>query len=630
MKYHFSEEVQKVQRLPPIRFGVFEVDVQSGELRRQGTRVKLQEQPFQALALLLEHPGKVLTREEFQKKLWPNNTFVDFDRGLNKAINRLREALGDDADNPRFIETLPQRGYRFIAPVQSPPAPHPAIPEHSPSRRRWYVAGAGMLLAVGLVALAANVGGVLDRLMPQRVRPRITSLVVLPLANLSADPAQMHFSDAMTDELIGAIASISSLRVISRTSSMQYKDAHKSLPAIARELGVDAVVEGTVLRSGGRVRITVQLIEARDDHHLWSGKYERDLNDILQLQGEVAQAIAEQIQSKVENRPLTQIDRARRVSPEAYDTYLEGVYFLNKGTERLDKSVELFSHAIELDPGYAPAYAGLSESYAYLGIFGLRPPSEVYPKARAAAMKALELNETVSEAHQTLADVKKLYDWDWVAAEQEYVRAIALKPSNSLAHGQYADYLSRMGRHGEAVAEATRARETDPLSAARSAFLGLILYRARRYDDAMRACRKAIELDPGLPNTYWFLALALEQKGDFSSAITQLEKAVSLSKAPIYRALLGHAHALAGDRSTALSVVSQLKALSKQHYVSSLDIAVIYTGLGDRDSAFAWLEKAYQERASRLGELPDPVFDILRSDPRFQDLMRRLGLPGSA
>ncbi len=609
----------------PIRFGVFDVDLHSGELRRQGVKVKLQQQPFQALVMLLERPGEVVTREELRKKLWPAQTFVDFDRGLNKAINRLREALGDDADNPRFIETLPQRGYRFIAPVEAQldlrvqPSEGSGLATTS-SARRWLLASAVMVLAIPLLTF----GLLRDRLLP-RTAPRIESVAVLPLQNLSAEPGQEYFTDGMTDELITQLAKIGSVRVISRTSSMQYKGVRRSLPAVARELNVDAIVEGTVLRSGERVRITAQLIRARDDRHLWAESFERDVHDVLTLQGEVAQAVARQIQVKLTAEQQTTLARARPVNPQAHEAYLKGNYFLRP--DRLDKSIEFFNQAIALDPGYAQAYAGLSLANVYLGIFGLIPSGEAYPPAKVAAMKALELDETLAEAHNALADVKKGYDWDWAGAETEYKRALELNPSDALAHSWYADYLSKMRRHEEAVAEARRARELDPISASRTAVLGMFLYRAHRYDEAIETCYKALELDPNYPNAFWFLALAREQKRELPQAIAALEKAASTSNTPLFRALLGHAYALAGERAKALSALDELKALSRRRYVSPLDIALVHTGLGDRDSAFQWLEKAYQERTMRIQELPEPHFDSLRSDPRYKDLIRRIGLP---
>ncbi len=617
-----------------IRFGVFEVDLRAGEFRKQGLKVKLQEQPLQVLAMLLERPGEVVTREELQKKIWPGNTFVDFDHGLDKAINKIRQALSDSADSPRFIETLPRRGYRFMAPVESARAhlrvrPTEGLHPGTSLLKRRLIASAVPLLAILFLSLGLNVGRLRDRFLSRRQQPRIQSLAVLPLQNLSGDPAQEYFADGMTDELITEVAKVIPLRVISRTSIMQYKGALKPLPTIARELDVDAVVEGAVVRSGLKVRVTAQLIRARDDRLLWSEKYERDLSDVLALQSEVAHAIAGQIRVNLNAQEQTSLARPRLVNPQAYEAYLKGTFFRNKLTEEgLDKSVGFFTQTIELDPGYAQAYAGLSESYVYLGIFGFRPSGVVYPKARSAAMKALQLDETVAEAHNSLADVKKGYDWDWAGAEAEYRRAIQLNPSYSLAHSWYSEYLSKMGRHEEAIAEARRARELDPISVGRLTVLSMVFYRARRYDKAIGVCQRALELDPNSPNTLWFLALAHEQKGELPDAIAELERAVKSSGGgTIYRALLAHAYAQAGERTKALSILHELKALSKQRYVSPLDIAVIYTGLGDRNSAFQWLEKAYQERTMRIQELPDPLFDSLRSDPRFADLMQGIGLP---
>jgi TolB-like protein/Tfp pilus assembly protein PilF len=572
----------------PVRFGSYEVDLRAGELHRQGLKVKLQEQPFQILAMLLECPGAVITREEIQRRLWPTNTFVDFDRGLNRAMNRLREALRDTADHPRFIETIPKRGYRFIAPVER----------------------------AGIHIGFKNGEAV-----------RIESLAVLPLENLSADRAQDYFADGMTDELITEIAKITSLRVISRRSTMQYKGARKPLPLIATELGVDAILEGSVLHSSPRVRITVQLVRAREERHLWAESYERDLCDILPLQREVAQAIVDQLQTRLTPQDDCTPPQSHPVLPGAYEVYLRGMFFRHKWTEvSLFQSVELFIEANRLDSAFARGYAGLSQSYCAIGILGSLPAAEVYPKAKAAALKALELDETIAEAHNSLADVLKSFAWDWAAAQLEYRRALELNPSDHVAHMWYADWLSKMGRHAEAITEAARARELAPVSVDSGSFLGLILYRSRRYQEAIAACRNALDLDPYYPVVYWFLALSYLQTGELPAAIAELNKAVGLSDSPIYRALLGHAYALLGDRVKALSTLDDLIMLSRQRYVSPLDIAVVYTGMGERDCAFEWLEKAYQGRTMRIQELPDPIFDSLRADDRFADLMRRIGL----
>jgi TolB-like protein len=389
---------------PRIRFGPFEVDSQSGELRRHGSKVSLQEQPFQVLVLLLERPGEMVTRGELCTKLWSTNTFVDFERGLNKAINKLRAALRDDVEKPRYIETLPQRGYRFIAPVES-----------------------------------------VAQIQPKHT-PLIDSLAVLSLNNLSGDPAQEYFSDGLTDELICAIARISSLRVISRTSVVAYKGSQKSLPQIAKELGVEAVVEGSVARSGQSVRITVQLILAADDSHIWAGRYERNLRDILQLQAEVAQSIAMKIHKLVEPVEALHPERTPRVHPQAYEACLMGIFLRDKMTPfDLEKSIDFFNQAIHLDPDYARAFGELSRTYFYLGVFGMGPSGDFFPRAKANAVRALELDETVACAHIALAAVHIYYDWDWAAAELEIKRAIELRSGESVTYAHYADFFIDQG-----------------------------------------------------------------------------------------------------------------------------------------------------------------------------------------
>jgi len=564
-----------------LRFGMFEVDARAGELRKQGVRVKLQDQPFRVLTLLLRRPGEVVSREELRSQIWGSDMFIDFDNGLNTSINKLRETLGDSADNPHFIETLPRRGYKFIAPV--------------------------------------------EKLQSQYV-PRIDSLAVLPLDNLSGDPAQEYFSDGLTEELICALATIPSLRVISRTSVMLYKGSRKSLPAIAKELNVDAVVEGSVSRSDQKVRITVQLVLAHEDRHLWSGRYERDLGEILQLQAEVGKSIANHIHKLVDSKHARS-ERVRQVHPQAYEACLKGNFFRDKMTPAdLEKSIGFFTRAIELDPAYAKAFGDLSRSYFYLGLFGMGSPKEMFPKARANAAKALELDETVASAHNAMAAVHVFYDWDWAAAEAESKRAVELSPGESVTHAHFADYLSIRGRHSEAVQAYNRVLELDPISRVHLGHLGLILYRARRYDDSMAQCRRALEIDPNYANALWFLALALEQKGELSEAIIYLEKAVTLSQGSYYQAQLGRAYALAGERTKALDILDELKVASQRGYISPFDIAVVHVGLGELTAAFQCFEEAYQQRVFRIIELTMPMFDNLRSDPRWQNLVRRIGL----
>ncbi len=572
-------------RRSPVRFGIFELDLTSGELRRRGVKVRLQEQPLRALVALTECPGVVLTRVELQHILWPSGTTVDFDRGLNKAINRLREALGDDADDPRFIETLPQRGYRFIAELENTPT----------------------------------------------TLPRIESIAVLPLENLSISPGDEYFSDGMTDELIGEIARIGSLRVISRTSIMQYKTGvRKSLSAIAHELKVDAILEGTVWHSGQKVRITAQLIRAQGDRHLWSGKFERGFTDLLDLQSEVARAIAAQIRITLTPQELTYLTRSRPVNPDAYKAFLRGEFFLHQGMRGVTRSVELFRQATDLDPFQAESYAGLAEALCYARIFGLSPSGETHAKARAAALQALQLDDSNAGAHNALASVKEGYDWDWAGAEAEYLCALQLNPSRLLTRLWYAAFLAHMGRYSEAIEESGRALALDPISPIAHCNRAMLFFRARRYDEAIGAAREALELDPSFVNAIWWQSVAYAGNHDYSTSIMSLERAISMSHGPVFRALLGHVYALAGERRKALGTLEELKALSKEGYVSPVDFAIVYSGLSNADSTFEWLEIAYRARATRLQELPSMYFDNVRSDPRYSDLMKRMGIPSRA
>ena len=572
-------------RRSPVRFGIFELDLTSGELTRRGVKVRLQEQPLRALVALTECPGVVLTRVELQHILWPSGTTVDFDRGLNKAINRLREALGDDADDPRFIETLPQRGYRFIAELENTPT----------------------------------------------TLPRIESIAVLPLENLSISPGDEYFSDGMTDELIGEIARIGSLRVISRTSIMQYKaGVRKSLSAIAHELNVDAILEGTVWHSGQKVRITAQLIRAQDDRHLWSGKYERAFTDVLDLQSEVARAIAAQIQITLTPQERTYLTRSRPVNPDAYKAFLRGKFFLHQGMRGVTRSVELFRQATDLDPFQAESYAGLAEALCYARIFGLSPSGETHAEARAAALQALQLDDSNAGAHNALASVKEGYDWDWAGAEAEYLCALQLNPSRLLTRLWYAAFLAHMGRYSEAIEESGRALALDPISPIAQNNRAMLFFRARRYDEAIGAAREALELDPSFVNAIWWQSVAYAGNHDYSTSIMSLERALSMSHGPVFRALLGHVYALAGERRKALGTLEELKALSKEGYVSPVDFAIVYSGLSNADSTFEWLEIAWRARATRLQELPSMYFDNVRSDPRYADLMKRMGTPGHA
>src|SRR6266699_3403288 len=589
-----------------LRCGVFEVDLRAGELTKRGLRIRLQEQPFQVLAMLLEKPGELVTREELREKLW-SQLVVDFDHGLNKAINKIREALGDSAENPRFVETVARRRYRFLA--DATPIEDGELVPASDSRRigltdaglpptRLRRARAWMVFGLALV-VAASLSWVLYSQSHSSLK--IRSLAVLPLESLSGDASQDYFADGMTDALITDLSQIRALRVISRTSVMTYKRVRKPLPDIARELNVEAVVEGTVSRSGERVRITAQLIQVPDEKHLWAQSYEGDLQDTLALQNNVARAIAGQI----------------RVT-------------LNRQEEAaLEKAVDYFDRAIATDPAFARAYSGLADSYALMGDweYGILSPQDAFPRAKAAATKALALDDNLSEAHTSLAFILDLYDWGWTSAEKEYQRALALNPGYATAHHWYAWHLMVLGRNGEGIAELTKAESLDPLSLIISADLADALCIARRYDESMRQSQKTIAMDPYFAVAHYQLGQALEQTHRHDEAIAEFRRAIELSGGnTTVESNLANAYAVSGRKEEAMKIVKDLESRQSQDSSTGSNIALIYVGLGDNARAMIWLNKAYRARFNP-SILLRPVFDPLRSDPRFQDLLRRIGLP---
>ncbi len=641
--------MEPLRNNPIVRFGVFEVSFQSGEVRKAGMRIKVQQQPLKLLESLLKRPGEVVTREELRSQVWPAESFGDFDQALNIAVGKLRSALGDSAESPQFIETIPKRGYRFIAEVavidaddrptraeglggsssgtdsqlKFPVAdPSPAA-ESARGRQRiggWIMAGLLLVVVIGTLAVwrsrsTGQASGV------------VRSIVVLPLNNFSGDPSQDYFADGMTDQLITDLAQISALRVISRTSAMVYKGSHKPLPDIARELHVDAVVEGAVQRSGDRVRITAQLIEASSDKHLWAESYEENVRDTLTLQTKVASNIAEHIRIELTPQEQAVLKKQKPVDPDAYESYLKGRYFWNKRTaEGLTAALTYFNEAVEKDPTYAQGYAGLADSYDLLGDweYGVLPANEAYPKAKAAAIKALDADNTLGEAHTSLAFSLDASDWDWKSAETEYRRAIELNPGYATAHHWYAWHLSELGRSDEAVAEMKKAEVLDPLSLIIGAETAEILLVAHRTDDSIEQSRKTIAMDSNFAIAHLELGLAFLQKQMYSEAIQELQTAIDLSKgSTTCISNLAYAYAASGRKTEAVSILNRLKNGSRQNGPA---IALIYVGLGDKDQAMAWLEKAYSERFNP-SILLRPTFDPLRSDARFQDLVHRIGLP---
>jgi TolB-like protein/DNA-binding winged helix-turn-helix (wHTH) protein/Flp pilus assembly protein TadD len=622
-------------RFRRVRFGVFDIDLHAGELLKNGLKIKLQEQPFQILTMLLSRPGEVVTRQELREKLWPSDTFVDFDAGLNTVIKRLRDTLDDPADRPRYIETVPRKGYRFIGSLQGSPGLEGASsPFKGSSKRESLVFRRSIVVLLILLAVAAvSATGVwyYSHSLQGQSGTRARSLAVLPFENLSGNLGEEYFVDGMTDELITSLAKVSSLRVISRTSVMRYKGAREPLRQIARELNVDAIVEGSVVKSGSHVRVTAQLIDASTDRHVWADSYTQELGNVVSLQNQIAAAITGQIQAKLTPEERQQLARARPVNPEAHEAYLKGRYFWNRRTEKdLEKAIQYFEEAIQKDPNYAPAYAGMADAHMILGSFALnaRRPDEVFPKAEIEARKALELDETLAEAHDALGSIRTLYDWDRQATEREYKRALELNPSYATAHQLYGLYLSQIEKHDEAIAETRRALQLDPLSVAISSSLGLRLYFARRYDQAIKQFGDALELDSNHALAHLWLGQTHEQKGNHRQAIIEIQKAVTLSPgSALFVAELGHAYGVAGQRNEALKVLDELHKLSKDHYVSAYDQAIVYLGLGEKEQVFAWLQKAVHERSPMLVNLKvDPALDPLRSDARFRTIMQRVGL----
>ena len=622
-----------------LRFGIFEVDLHAGRLTKHGLRLKLQEQPFQVLAMLLEKPGELVNREELRSRLWPR-TIVDFDHGLNKAINKIRDALGNSAESPRFVETVARRGYRFLADVEAINAPSPQSEATSdvgdtdgasrPGRCLEATAAFSHLEALRIRPALLLAAAVLWIVYPWNASSKIRSLAVLPLENLSGDSSQDYFAEGMTDELITDLGQISTLRVISRSSVMTYKNVRKPLAEIARELDVQAVVEGSVLRSGERVRITAQLIEVPPDRHIWAHSYEGDLRDTLTLQNTVARTIAEQIQAVLNKQEKAALEKSRVVKPEAYEAYLKGRYFWNKRTgDGLKKAIEYFTVATEKDPNYAQAYAGLANSYALSGDweYGILSPQDASLEAKAAATKALDLDDTLGEAHTSRAFALDLYDWDWSTAETEYRRAIALNPGYATAHHWYAWHLMVIGRTDEGILELRKAESLDPLSLIIRADLADALCIARRYDESVQQSERTLEMDPNFAIGHYELGQAFVQKQMYSEAIAEFQRAIELAgDNAAFNSNLAYAYAVSGRRSDALKIAQDLETRASASSAADSNIALIYVGLGDNDKAMIWLNKAYQARFNP-SILLRPAFDPLRSDARFQDLRRRIGLP---
>lgn len=573
-----------------LRFGLFEFDFRSGELHKAGRKVKLQGQPAQILALLLERRGELVTREELQKALWPADTFVDFEHSLNAAIKRLRQALDDSPEQPQFVETLARRGYRFIAAVE----PHRAEPEGRAAAQR-----------------------------------SIRSLAVLPFEHVGDDAETEYVSDGLTECLINNLSQLSAVRVIARSTVFRYKCQEQDPRAIGRTLGVEAVLLGRVQQRGDALFISAELVDVANGWQLWGEQYGRQFSDMLTVQFEISRQITERLRLRLTGEDEDRLMKSYTQNNEAYRAYLQGRYHWNKMTaESLQKSISYFQQAIAKDEHYALAYAGLAETYSLCGFYGLMRPREVMPKAKAAALRAVELDDHLAEAHTALASIKKNYDWDWPAAERGYQRALELNPHYATAHRVYADYLLAMGRPDEAMKEIELAQDQDPLSLVICVEVAWNSYMARAYDRAIEQSLRTLEMEPLFHPASYALGLAYEQQARYAEAVAAFERARDGSSGnPATLAALGHVFALMGRRQEAHRILAQLKELSARMYISPFWPAIICAGLAETDAALDWLERAYAERDVWLVWLKvDPRLDVLRADMRFQNLRWRVFL----
>ena len=618
------------------RFGPYELDVRSGEIRKFGIRVKLGEQPLRILILLTECPGEMVTREELRARLWSHDTFVDFDHSLNSAIQRLRETLSDTAENARWIETVPRRGYRFVGAVEwsSPNGcalaevstfsstdeavehPLPELPAPSAQRSRffgwrWFAAVVVFLLAAAAIIKIVQRNRALAPTAP------IRSLAVLPLENLSGDPSQGYFADGMTDELITALAKNRALRVISRTSTMQYKGAQRPLRDIARELGVDGILEGSVERSANRVHMTVQLIYAPTDSHVWAESYDRDLNQAYSLPSELSETIAKEVKTATSAAP-----RQRYINPEAHDAYLRGRYFWF--SFNIPQALQYFEKAIQLQPDYAAAWSGLADAYAQAGM-GDRPPLQVMPKALEAARRAVDLDDSLPEAHNCMAAWYLFYGWDLPRADAESKRAIELNPNYAEAHQLHAFTLSAMNREAEGLAEEKRAVELDPF--ARPFVLGMFYTDIRQYDAAISELRLQRLARPNDDDVVMNLSKAYWMKGMYKESQEELEEGMRLEGKPEAAAAAHQAWIRGGERAVEQWGADRIKARARQGYVYAYWMASTIAFTGDREQTLKYLEQAYREHAPDMITVQnEPLFDFLHSDPRYHALLKKIGL----
>lgn len=621
---------QAGQRPRILGFGVFELDLQMGELRRQGAKVPLQEQPLRLLGLLLERPGDLISREEIETQLWPGDTYGDLDHRLNNTVNKIRIALDDPAENPRFLETIKRRGYRFMAPVHEVGTAQEGKPSTRPALRSWVLRGAtGALLLATAIGLAlwlssgARSGPVPDKIM----------LAVLPFRNIGSELTEDYLADGLTEEVILQLGQLrsSELGVIARTSVMPYKTTQKGIRRIGQELGVDYILEGSVRQELDQLRITTQLVGVDDQTPLWAESYNRTREDVFSFQRDVADRVSTSLALAV-LPPTNGRPTAPTKSRVAHQAYLKARYFRDQGTEEgFYRATDYFRLAIAEDPLYARAYAGLASCQCLLAGYGLEvlAPDEAMPKAREFAEKALGLDAGLAEAHAVMGMVRMKYEWDFAGAEESFLRALQLNPSYAQAHSWYSIYLEAMERREEALLQARRALELNPISKGAAANLAMQLANAGRFEEASAEIAEALELDEGFWGAHWVLGNLHAKQRDYAEATAAFQKAADFSERnSVTLTSLGFTHALAGRRSEAEALLKELQDLGKERYLSPAFIAGIYAGLGQKDEAFRALEEAFHFRSRYLVWLKvAPEYEQLRPDPRYRELVARIGLP---
>ncbi len=675
--------VEPVGISEPIRFGdAFELDARSYQLRHSGRRLKLERIPMELLLLLVEQRGQIVARDQIVERVWGRNVFLDTDNSINAAIRKIRQVLKDDSEQPRFVQTVTGRGYRFIAPVQEPGPASAGIEAVSQPPASTEVPSSAEIVNAEIVNAEIMNAEIMDNRAPAapvngrrpllvlfavcvflivafagyfrfrpRPRPEISNarlmLAVLPFENLTGDAGQDYFSDGLTEEMITRLGNLDPqhLGVIARTSVMHYKKSPEKLDQIGRELGVQYVLEGSIRRDSEKVRITAQLIEAKDQTHLWAREYDREVSHLLNLEAEIAREIADEIQTTLGDpkavssagqfsplwRNSLSLTSSAQNSPqtyEAYDLYLKGQYFLNKRSpEGFRRAIDYYQQAIAKDPNYARAYAGLADSYALQGGYNTAPQTEFMPKARAAALRAVELDPNLPEAHTALALVVQNYDWDWQTSEKEFRRAIALNPNYATAHHWYAEHLTWLGRFDEAFRESENARQLDPLSLIIATDHGATLYFSRQYDRAIAQFLAVREMDPDFPHST-MIVLAYDQRGMFAEVLAETEKArKATGDAPWLLSEEAYVFGRTGQAARAREALAKLEEWNRRQPVDAAAFVGPYIALGDKDQAFFWLEKAYAQHSNAMTWLKvSPIYDPLRGDPRFQDLLRRVGL----